>query len=94
MNDKNYYIASLDSNFIQMDDDFRDRSRKNYNTMRNVYNVTIGILIIGIGLLMFFNDAAGLNLFQQFDKTMIYAFGGICILYGGFRLYRGLKKEE
>ena len=77
-----------------MDNDFKDKRLKNYNSMRNVYNVTIGILIIGIGLLMFFNDRVGLNLFQQFDKVMIYAFGGICVLYGGFRLYRGLKKEE
>jgi hypothetical protein len=77
-----------------MENDFRDRQHKNYNAMRTVYNITVGILIIGIGLLMFFNDKAGLNLFEQFDKTMIYIFGGLCILYGGFRLYRGLKKEE
>jgi len=77
-----------------MDNDFRDRQRKNYNTMRNVYNITMGILIIGIGLLMFFNDKVGLQLFEQFDKTLIYAFGGLCLLYGGFRLYRGLKKEN
>ena len=77
-----------------MDNDFRDRQRRNYNTMRNVYNITMGILIIGIGLLMFFSDKVGLSLFEQFDKTMIYAFGGLCLLYGGFRLYRGIKKED
>jgi len=77
-----------------MDNDFRNRQQKNYTTMRTVYNITVGILIIGIGLLMFFNDKVGLNLFEQFDKTMIYAFGVLCVLYGCFRLYRGIKKEE
>lgn len=92
-NNKNYYIANPDSNRELMDNDFRDRQRKNYDTMRNVYNITMGILIVGIGLLMFFSDKVGLSLFEQFDKKMIYAFGGLCLLYGGFRLYRGLKKE-
>ena len=92
-NNKNYYIANPDSKRELMDNDFRDRQRKNYNTMRNVYNITMGILILGIGLLMFFSDKVGLTLFEQFDKVMIYAFGGLCLLYGGFRLYRGLKKE-
>ncbi|CAN5492113.1 hypothetical protein BH10BAC2_BH10BAC2_12280 [soil metagenome] len=76
-----------------MENDFRDRQRRNYTSMRSVYNITIGILIIGIGLMMFFNDKIGLSLFEQFDKIMIYAFGGLCLLYGGFRLYRGIKKE-
>jgi hypothetical protein len=76
-----------------MENDFKDRQQRNYTSMRSVYNITIGILIIGIGLMMFFNDKLGLSLFEQFDKTMIYAFGGLCLLYGGFRLYRGIKKE-
>jgi threonine/homoserine/homoserine lactone efflux protein len=79
---------------FMMENEFRDRQRRNYNTMRNVYNITMGILILGIGLLMFFSDKVGLSLFEQFDKTMIYAFGGLCLLYGGFRLYRGIKKED
>lgn len=77
-----------------MENDFRERQRKNYDTMRSVYNVTIGIVITGIGVLMFLNEKIGLNLLQQFDPLMIYAFGGLCLLYGIFRLYRGIKKEQ
>ena len=90
---KNYYIANPDSNKDLMDNDFRDRQQKNYDTMRQVYNITMGVLILGIGLLMFLSDKVGLSLFEQFDKGLIYAFGGLCILYGGFRLYRGIKKD-
>jgi hypothetical protein len=77
-----------------MNNEYREKQRRNYNMMRTVYNITMGIIIIGIGLLMFFNDKLGLSFFQQYNPVMIYAFGGLCLLYGGFRLYRGLKKEE
>jgi hypothetical protein len=31
--------------------------------------------------------------FEDIDQSFRYMFGGICLLYGGFRLYRGLKKN-
>ena len=77
-----------------MENDFGERHKKNYDTMRSVYNITIGIVITGIGVLMFLNEKVGLNLLQQFDPLMIYAFGGLCLLYGIFRLYRGIKREQ
>ena len=76
-----------------MENNYTDKRRKNYDNMRRVYHVTIGILIMGIGIMMFVNDKIGLDLFKEFDPLMIYAFGGLCLLYGGFRLYRGIKKE-
>ncbi|HNP22165.1 MAG TPA: hypothetical protein PKM63_16360 [Panacibacter sp.] len=77
-----------------MENDFREKQKKNYTVMRSIYNITIGIVITGIGVLMFLNEKIGLNLVQQFDPIMIYAFGGLCLLYGSFRLYRGIKKED
>ena len=78
-----------------MEPDFREKQRKNYNNMQTVYNITMGLLILGIGLMMFFNEKIGLNLTEKFggDSLMIYLFGSLCLLYGGFRLYRGIKKD-
>jgi hypothetical protein len=76
-----------------MENDYKEKQRKSYNLMRTVYNITMGLIIIGIGLVMLFHNKIGLNLFEQFDPIMIYGFGGLCILYGGFRLYRGIKKD-
>ncbi|HRH48888.1 MAG TPA: hypothetical protein PLP23_09050 [Panacibacter sp.] len=78
-----------------MESDFKDKQRKSYNNMQTVYNVTMGLLILGIGLMMFFNEKIGLNLTEKFggDSLMIYLFGSLCLLYGGFRLYRGIKKD-
>jgi len=51
----------------------------------------MGLIITGIGVVMLFNDKIGLNF--ELDPLMIYAFSGLCILYGGFRLYRGIKRD-
>ena len=77
-----------------MQNEFREKQRRSYDTMRSVYNITIGIVITGIGVLMFLSDKIGLDLLQQYDPLMIYAFGGLCLIYGIFRLYRGIKKEQ
>lgn len=76
-----------------MESSYRDRQRKSYNLMRTVYNITMGIIIIGIGVVMLFNNKLGLDLFETIDPVMIYAFSGLCFLYGAFRLYRGIKKD-
>ncbi len=77
-----------------MEPDFKEKQRKSYNNMQTVYNITMGLLILGIGLMMFFNEKIGLNLAEKFgDPLMINLFGGLCLLYGGFRLYRGIKKD-
>ena len=78
-----------------METEFKQRQRKNYASMQTIYNVTMGIIITGIGILMFFNELFGLNLAEKFgDPLMIDLFGGLCVVYGIFRLYRGLKKED
>ncbi len=78
-----------------MDNDYKSRRQKSYTNMQTVYNVSMGILITGIGVMMFFNEEIGLNLSDKFDgdSLMIYLFGSLCLLYGGFRLYRGIKKD-
>ena len=76
-----------------MESSYRDKQRKSYNLMRTVYNVTMGLIILGIGVVMLFNEKLGLNLFQDMNPIMIYAFSGLCIIYGAFRLYRGIKKD-
>ena len=76
-----------------MESRYRDKQRKSYNLMRTIYNITMGLIILGIGVVMLFNNKLGLNLFEDMNPIMIYAFSGLCIIYGAFRLYRGIKKD-
>jgi len=76
-----------------MENSYRDKQRKSYNLMRTIYNISMGLIILGIGVVMLFNDKLGLNLFESMNPIMIYAFSGLCIIYGAFRLYRGIKRD-
>ena len=76
-----------------MENNFRDKQRKSYDSMRTVYNITMGVIILGIGLLCYYLiDKLGMNLSID-NPLMLYAFSGLCIIYGAFRLYRGIKKN-
>jgi len=51
----------------------------------------MGFIILGIGIMLLFNNKLGMDL--SIDPVMLYSFSGLCILYGSFRLYRGIKKN-
>jgi len=58
------------------------------------YDLTIAVLLLGMALIMLFADK--LNIEQLLDKDnefFRYFFGGLCLLYGSFRLYRGIKRN-
>ncbi len=65
--------------------------------MRRIYDFSMAFLILAIGLIMLAGEKLGSDTLKNFianlDQTMRYLFGGLCILYGGFRLYRGIKRE-
>ncbi|NCI51684.1 hypothetical protein GWC95_17300 [Sediminibacterium roseum] len=76
-----------------MDNEFRAQQKKSYNVMRVAYDVTMGILLLGMAAMMVFAEKLGLEQFTAADNTFFrYFFGGLCLLYGGFRLYRAFKQ--
>lgn len=77
-----------------MENEFRAKQKKSYNLMRMSYDLTIAVLLLGMAVIMLFADK--LNIEQLLDKDnefFRYFFGGLCLLYGGFRLYRGIKRN-
>jgi hypothetical protein len=75
-----------------MENKFRERSQKGYTNFRKVYDITMALLFLAVGASMFFIDKLGLNLVFTEEPMYKYGFAGICLLYGGFRLYRGIKQ--
>jgi len=76
-----------------MEKDFRERNRKGYVQMRMVYDYCVALLILGMSVVMFAGDRLNIEFVNGLDPLMRYLFGGLCLLYGGFRLYRGIKKD-
>lgn len=78
-----------------METDFKGRQKKSYNLMRMSYDLTIAILLLGMSVLMLFADKLKIEQLATEDNTFFrYFFGGLCLLYGGFRLYRGVKRDD
>ena len=61
--------------------------------MRMTYDLAMAFLILGMAVVMLFPEKLKIQQIMAVDDTFRYLFGGICILYGGFRLYRGIKRD-
>jgi hypothetical protein len=89
--------ANTHGNKQIMENDFREKQRKSYNVMRVTYDLTMAILILAIGCLLVFGDKFGNKTLKEFvtglDPLLRYMFGTLCLLYGGFRMYRGIKQD-
>jgi hypothetical protein len=77
-----------------MENDFRVKQKKSYNLMRMSYDLTIAVLLLGMSVLMLFADKLKIEQLAGKDNDFFrYFFGGLCLLYGSFRLYRGFKRD-
>ncbi len=74
-----------------MPDKHEERRRKTNVFLHSVYDYAMGILWLGLGgfFLLYKKFDIDLNL----DPVLITIFGVAAVLYGGFRLYRGYKKN-
>jgi len=71
--------------------DFEDKRRKAYQSRRSVMDMGMGVLIAGFGV--FFAIADQLKIDFGVEPLFRYIFSGLCLIYGGFRIYRGYKKN-
>ena len=51
----------------------------------------MGLIIGGFGLFFALSEQLGYSF--DLDPFFRYMFAGLCLLYGGFRIYRGYKKN-
>jgi hypothetical protein len=72
------------------DQDQHNRS-KGYILRRSIMDYGMGVIIFCLGI--FFLIAPRLGIVFGIDDLFRYLFGGLCILYGLFRVYRGYKKN-
>ncbi len=64
-----------------------------WQIFQNLRHIVMALLFLGMGILMFVADKFNIEALLNFDKMFRWLFGGICILYGGFRLLRGVMKS-
>ena len=69
-----------------------DPKTKRYILMKSIMDLGMGLIYIAVGIMILFANKIGLN--NQFvESTMGKIFAGLIMLYGLWRLYRGVKKD-
>lgn len=69
-----------------------DPKTKRYILRRSIMDVGMGIIYAAVGFMILFAKKIGLN--NEFaNGTAGKIFAGLFILYGFYRLYRGIKKD-
>lgn len=89
---KTYY---MDSRFERKGiDEYERKKRRQIAFMRSLMDYGIGVLILATGVFLFFRDKFDLSFNETFKPNAIdKIFGGMCIVYGCWRIYRGYKKN-
>ena len=73
-------------------EDNTDPKRKRYILMKSIMDLGMGLLYIGVGFMIFFANKIGLN--NEFVESIWgKIFAGLVMLYGLWRIYRGIKKN-
>ncbi|HEY4112402.1 hypothetical protein [Puia sp.] len=71
---------------------FVEKSRKkSYELRRAILDYGMGVIIFCLGLVILLAPKLGVSV--NLDDPLRYAMGGLFLLYGGFRVYRGRQKN-
>jgi hypothetical protein len=79
-----------------MFEEYEKKKRKQIGTMKSLMDYVMGFIILLVGLFFLFRSQLGQNpISDKLGKPDVLEkiFGGICILYSGWRFYRGYKKN-
>lgn len=74
-------------------EEYENKKRKQVGQMRSIMDYGMGILMLIAGVLFLFHDKFKISLGDNAPTLMDKFFGGLCLLYGSWRIYRGYKKN-
>ncbi|MFZ4769810.1 MAG: hypothetical protein ACOYLO_06480 [Ferruginibacter sp.] len=66
---------------------------KGYVRMKSIMDYGMGLLWLGMGVFLVFIKYFNTGFQARFDDPVMKIFGGVCLVYGLFRIYRGYKKN-
>ena len=76
-----------------MQEEYEKKTRKQVSFMRSLMDYTMGLVIIGLGVLLFFHDKLKIGINERLSANVVKLLGVIFVLYGAWRIYRGYKKN-
>ncbi len=76
-----------------MIEEFQEKQRKQRSRVRSVLDYTMGSVFFLVGVYFLVYDRLGLTLLDREPSSIDYFIGFLFVLYGGWRIYRGYKKN-
>jgi uncharacterized membrane protein len=76
-----------------MKEPFTNKERKSFGFLKMVYHITASLIILGMAVLMFMGKKWNIPRIATASDEVRYMFGGLCALYGSFRMYRAFLKD-
>lgn len=76
-----------------MVEDYEKQRRRQVTNMRSIMDYVMGLLFFGIGVYFLAYKQLGINVFRRQPSSVDYLIGILFIIYGGWRMYRGYKKN-
>ena len=74
-------------------EDYQNEQRKKMARVPSMVDYVMGGLILLIGFYFLLNDALDIKAFGRASSPIDKFIGGVFILYGAWRIYRGYKKN-
>jgi hypothetical protein len=76
-----------------MVEEYENQRRRQVTRMRSTMDLVMGVVFMLIGVYFLVYDRMGWNVFNRDPSSIDYAIAALFLLYGGWRLYRGYKKD-
>ncbi len=76
-----------------MIEEYEKGKRKQISLMRSILDYGMGVLFLLIGLYFLLSETLDMNVFRQKPSAMDKVIGVLFVVYGGWRIYRGYRKN-
>jgi threonine/homoserine/homoserine lactone efflux protein len=74
-------------------EEYEIKRRKQLSRARSVVDYTMGLLFFAVGIYLLFFDKREWDFFNLPPRAGNYILGGMFLIYGGWRIYRGYRKN-
>jgi threonine/homoserine/homoserine lactone efflux protein len=76
-----------------MIEDYEKQKRRQISRTRSLMDYVMGTLLFLVGVYFLIYQTLDMNVFDRKPSSLDYLIGGLFVLYGGWRIYRGYKKD-
>ncbi len=74
-------------------EEYEQQKRRQVSRTRSLMDYVMGTVLLLIGVYFLAYRFLGLNLLDREPSPLDYLIGGLFVLYGAWRIYRGYKKN-